>query len=442
MLKVVIFTLVILMLSSCSYMASMGRYYSAKKRDIKRDAKTLCLVSEECTTLSGEWVSQKPSHYMALFQKDDEVIVASSMLKRAHNGGYDYIFSIDLPKGAYQYTVLEVDKNRDVISQASKVEKITISEDDIVHRGEHLIKLDRLHDKSYRDDNTPLIKKIKALNLDTITQKQNIFDPKIVYTLDDPIFSKEVINEGMFDIMKFVQKSHFVYAFDPKDENKIPVLFVHGTAGSPRDFKYLIENLDKKKYRAYGLYYPSGDSLDFYSEIFAEIFFSNRWMDDQSFIIIAHSNGGLLVRNALNSLDNNSKKKHLFISISTGFGGIDAASGSQKAPYRLPLWSDIEPTSDFIEHLYDRDLNNFEYHLLFSYKNSSSLIGKIVTQQSDGTVALASQLRMASQDEATTIRGFNETHISVLRSRAVKAYIDTLMDRFYDSVKKDHSALK
>ena len=442
MLKVVGFILILIMLSSCSYMASMGRYYSAKKRDIKRDAKTLCLVSEECTTLSGEWVSPTSSKYLVLFQKDDGIIVASSMLKRAHKGMYDYVFSIDLPKGKYDYTVLDIDRETERILQASRVKKLTITQSDIVNRGEHLIKVKRLEDQGIRERDTPLIREVMKLDLESIIQKQNIFNPKIHYSLDNPIFSKRVINEGMFDIMKFVQKSHFIYAFDTEDKSKIPVLFVHGTGGSPRDFRYFIDNLDREKFRAYGLYYPSGDSLDFYSKIFAEIFLSQRWIDDQPFIVVAHSNGGLLVRNALNSVDNRSSKTHLFISISTGFGGIHAAAGSQKAPYRLPLWIDIEPKSTFITHLFDTPLNTFEYHLLFSYKNSSSLLGKMGSEQSDGSVALSSQLRMEAQDEATTIRGFNESHTSVLKSKAVKHYIDQVMDEFYNRVKGDHSALK
>ena len=48
---------------------------------------------------------------------------------------------------------------------------------------------------------------------------------------------------------------HFLQPYDP---DKVPVLFVHGINGAPRDFTALIQNLDQSRYQPWVLSYPSG----------------------------------------------------------------------------------------------------------------------------------------------------------------------------------------
>lgn len=47
---------------------------------------------------------------------------------------------------------------------------------------------------------------------------------------------------------------------------------------------------------------------------------------------------------------------------------------------------------------------------------------------SDGVVALSSQLRPEAQEEALSIRGYDETHTGILDSPAVSAHLNEMLD--------------
>ncbi len=49
-----------------------------------------------------------------------------------------------------------------------------------------------------------------------------------------------------------------VYFLAPYDAAKTPVLFVHGAAGSPQDWRYQIDHLDHSRYQPWIFFYPSG----------------------------------------------------------------------------------------------------------------------------------------------------------------------------------------
>jgi hypothetical protein len=58
-----------------------------------------------------------------------------------------------------------------------------------------------------------------------------------------------------------------------------------------------------------------------------------------------------------------------------------------------------------------------KYHMLFGYHGDSG----------DGVVPLPSQLRSEAQDEAGTIRGFDETHTGILASPEAIRYLNRLL---------------
>src|SRR5262245_38386871 len=52
--------------------------------------------------------------------------------------------------------------------------------------------------------------------------------------------------KGLWRPISFVKERRGgVYMLEPYDPAKIPVLFVHGAGGSPQDWRYFIERLDR-----------------------------------------------------------------------------------------------------------------------------------------------------------------------------------------------------
>jgi len=79
----------------------------------------------------------------------------------------------------------------------------------------------------------------------------------------------------------------------------------------------------------------------------------------------------------------------------------------------------------FIKNLYREKLSeNVDFKLIFTYNNSED------GPSGDGRVPLEKQLRAEAQNEATSVRGFDEDHISILSSKEATAYINTLLEDF------------
>jgi hypothetical protein len=94
-----------------------------------------------------------------------------------------------------------------------------------------------------------------------------------VTTLADPRFSHEVATKGMWQFYDFLLDTrpgiYFLQAYDPK---KIPVLFVHGIAGTPLDFAPLIDRLDRTRFQPWVFYYPSGARLEGLAALLTQLF--------------------------------------------------------------------------------------------------------------------------------------------------------------------------
>jgi hypothetical protein len=91
------------------------------------------------------------------------------------------------------------------------------------------------------------------------------------------------------------------------------------------------------------------------------------------------------------------------------------------APAVVPAWYDLDPQGKFVQHLYDKPLpDDIEYHLLFGFDDGL---------QSDGVVALGSQLRVEAQAEAAVVQGYRATHTGILESKAAAAQVATALQR-------------
>jgi pimeloyl-ACP methyl ester carboxylesterase len=247
--------------------------------------------------------------------------------------------------------------------------------------------------------------------------------------LDADIFSVENINMGLWQPLNFVKSIEYgLFFLEKYDPEKVPVLFVHGVSGSPAQFREIIDSLDKNVYQPFVLYYPSGFPISMVGESLkleveeAQVRYGFTEMN-----IIAHSMGGLVTRSFINEIASSGANYRIpaYITISTPWGGHDAASmGLQYAPAIIPVWNDIAPGSAFLEDIDMTGLpDDTDHYLLFGYQGSSRFAGG----NSDGVVSIASQLRMSLQEQATLIRGYNETHTSILKNENLHSLINIIL---------------
>ncbi|HET7910198.1 MAG TPA: alpha/beta fold hydrolase [Nitrospira sp.] len=260
----------------------------------------------------------------------------------------------------------------------------------------------------------------------------------LVTTLDDSRFKEEHAADSLWRPYDFiVDVGPGVYFLEPYDAAKIPVLFVHGINGTPRNFHALVERLDRTKYQPWLYYYPSGVRL---SGLAAHLDQTMKTLQLQhgftQFHVIAHSMGGLVSRGFL--LRNQSKERRarapLYITISTPWGGHKAAqAGVNYAPAVVYVWNDMAPKSVYLRELFfaseDESVHRplpagIQHHLLFTFKNHGAMSGEC----SDNTVTLASQLYDGAQSDASRLYGFEETHMSILDSAETSQLVNRLLN--------------
>jgi pimeloyl-ACP methyl ester carboxylesterase len=247
-----------------------------------------------------------------------------------------------------------------------------------------------------------------------------------VVDLNQPHFNQELAEQGMWRPMQFMKSGIAgIYFLEPYSPKKIPVLFVHGINGTPRDFINLVDYIDRKKYQPWLVYYPSGLEIPTISNGLLGML-NKLWQEYRfkQMHIVAHSMGGLVARSLLNTCQEENECDFIrtFTSISSPFGGAQAAkSGIEYAPVVMPVWRSMSPESTFLNDLFSMPLpSGVEHHILFGYRNVSTLS----STSGDGTIPLESQLRHAAQQQATSLRGFDEDHLSILTSKLAGAYLN------------------
>jgi pimeloyl-ACP methyl ester carboxylesterase len=239
--------------------------------------------------------------------------------------------------------------------------------------------------------------------------------------LDLPIFAAANGSRGYWAPMEFFKEAGGnIYFLEPYDPSKIPILFVHGAAGSPQDWRYLFDHIDRSRYQPWFFYYPSGSALDSmaYLLYWKLLNLQLRYRFDRLYLT-AHSMGGLVVRTFLLNHGAQFPQATLFVSLSTPWAGEATAElGVKHSPAVVPSWNDMQPQGRFLQALFARKLPpTVDYYLLFGHKGGYSLL----RPNNDGTVTLASQLRNPAQAEAKMVYGFDEDHVSILSSPQVVA---------------------
>lgn len=262
-------------------------------------------------------------------------------------------------------------------------------------------------------------------------QKSFFYPVGTIRSLDDPIFDYNIATLGMYDPASFSETiPTSFYTLEEDLEYKIPVVFIHGIGGTPREFLPIIERLDRNRYKPWFYYYPSGGDLEQLADLFYKVYLSGKVaaMGKMPMIIVAHSMGGLIVREALNKYGGKTgeNKVELFISIATPFGGHpDAALGVEHGLIVLPSWRDVNPNSHFIKELYRKPLpKSVNHQLIYAYQNPNTLK---IRENSDGVVPLSSQLQPVAQQQSQNQFGFNSSHTTILKDEKM---IEHILSRF------------
>ncbi|MDM0051661.1 triacylglycerol lipase [Variovorax sp. J22R115] len=254
-------------------------------------------------------------------------------------------------------------------------------------------------------------------------------------TIDEGRFAPNRVREGLFQPLRFIEEGRAgLFMLEPYDPKRIPVIFVHGVGGSPRNWEYVIDKLDRTRFQPWVFFYPSGFSIGL------SALFLNNAVDELHYrygfptsIVVAHSMGGLVARGALNIIvrEGRTPPVHHVVTISTPWLGHSAARWADIGPTRVPgSWLDMAPNSPYLSELMVNPRPaDIRYTLFFGFGGPS----RFVAGNNDGSVSLDSVLAPDIQARANYVFGFDEGHVSILRSSEM---IDKLMQRMRDEANR------
>jgi hypothetical protein len=248
-----------------------------------------------------------------------------------------------------------------------------------------------------------------------------------IVTLNDPRFSSENGSKGLWEpASSLTEQGAGIYFLERYDPRRIPVLFVHGAGGTPRDWSSFAEKFDRKRYQLWFYSYPSGLRLNDCAVMLEKgVEKLQAQCGFERLHVVAHSMGGLVSRKFLlsNVLDHRQPWVQKFATIASPWRGHEAAVlGVKHAPASVPSWIDMQTDSDFTKRLFAQSLApQVKHFLAFTYGGSRSLI---LPESNDGTVSVDSQLKVETQLAAARLRGFNESHVSVLHSAEVIRWVE------------------
>ncbi len=429
-------------LCSCSYMkhASIQAEYARLQNADPRQVNLKHMIDRETYFVIGQTFDEEGRYakiplaiaaYSSKYKLNERVDTMYSAGAGTH-------FGLNLPAGDYQLLVFADSDLNQVFDQTEVIGQTTIA---LTPQGSEEKVLDHVNISLTSPRNFDWVEPFSRPN--SVVPHQSLFFPAgTIRSFSDPIFSENMATLGMYDPASFLENAPTMfYALEEDLDFKIPVVFVHGIGGSIRDFETIVKQLDRERYKPWFFYYPSGGDLDQLAELFHRIFISGKviHLREMPMIIVAHSMGGLIVREALNRYEENSKqnKIDLMVTIATPFGGHPAAAaGEEHGLIVLPSWRDVNPDNRFIKSLFRKPLpKSIEHQLLYAYDNPARLK---ISKNSDGVVPLSSQLRLEAQQQATTQLGFDRSHTGILDDEEMIAYLFDCMDRVKNFYPESH----
>lgn len=413
----------LIMLSGCEYIKFVKQkrelkheFHNSPKMEILRE-----LSPENCFTLFGG-LQHKPDYQgpvliIAVSDKFQhrEIVARRTILSPA------LFYSVFVPEGDYDIYVF-ADLNRDdffheneLVGQTEKGKPVSVqrkyAEDDILVKGP-VISLDLDHP---RTSDLP-VNFARAIRKDKYMQ------------LDDDFFSSRYGTMGLYRPMEFLTHTQGpFFQLEDYDRKKTLIMFVHGVEGTPQDWKFLVDGLDRTKFQPWFYYYPSGLPL---KKLGATLARSIILLDNtpgygiSKLVIVAHSMGGLVARAAIDRLCRNGAPAYLkmYISLSSPYGGIEEArEGVKTAPAMVPCWIDVAADSDFLKNIYQSELpKDIPFYMFFGYRNRSGV-------SSDGTITLRSQLDSRVYMKAVRTYGFDATHVGILNDQYVRNVFNDIL---------------
>lgn len=416
------------LLSSCAYLDSLSR-----QNEILRTQKShpsqyaeKHLIERQTYFVYGRLISEQSDsrHSMAVTAISDKYR-KNEVVDTNHLGQTNSYYGLNLPEGVYRLLVLEDRNDDNIYNETEIIGQREIDLSPRLHPGKVVGNVDI----NLRDDFKPPPVKLGLSVRDSGTLRQSLFFPKgSIRSMEDPIFSEKMATLGLYDPAVFIENAPMMfYALEEDAFQKVPVVFVHGIGGTVREFQSVIDRLDRTKYKPWFFYYASGTDLNKLSRMFYDIFLSGNAVKRSlsGMVIVAHSMGGLVVREAMNRYQGNEHETNvrLFISIASPFGGMSSArSGVEKAPMVIPSWRNLVPGGPFINNLLRKPIpGSIEHHLVYAYLNSGD------SSDSDGVVTVSSQLRPSGSSALSGQYGFKSSHTGILRdSVALDAIVDLI----------------
>ncbi len=259
-----------------------------------------------------------------------------------------------------------------------------------------------------------------------------------VTDLGDTRFSEENARKGLWRPFDFLfDAGPGIYLLEEYDPDKTPVLFVHGIMGTPRNFAYMIDRLDRDMFQPWVYYYPSGVRLSAVARHLNQTMMQlRRRLGFDEVLVVAHSAGGLVARSFVFQHRDSMGEDTIPVlaTIATPWNGHAAAArGVERAPVVVHSWRDIAPESAFLTEMFyaygepgealKQLPESVHHHLLFAFKRNRNSFG----ESDDRTVTVASQVRWEAQQDADRLYGFDETHIGVLQSEQVSILLNAIL---------------
>jgi len=233
-------------------------------------------------------------------------------------------------------------------------------------------------------------------------------------------FSWENAQTGYWNPSSFMKAyGAHIYQTQPYAPGKIPILFVHGTEGTPYNWIYFYMRLDQSRYQPWFFYYPSGIRLPLAAALLEEELQELRQKYGfRKMAIVAHSVGGLTTRSFLARRSARDKDDFvkLFVSLATPWSGFGAADASQVIVHKsIPSWVDMGKQSVFINSSLGEKLPGHVKHYIFYGKNDKICGDKALDER-------------AVRSAVKTLE-FECTHDTILSDRKVFAEFKTILEK-------------
>ncbi|WP_028580838.1 lipase family alpha/beta hydrolase [Desulfogranum japonicum] len=251
-----------------------------------------------------------------------------------------------------------------------------------------------------------------------------------ITTLDDEIFLDEYGGQGFWEPVSFYKQfGGTIYFLEEYDPHKIPLLFIHGAGGTPRGWKYFVDNIDRERFQPWFFYYPSGARMRSMSHLLlwklTNLQVKYRFKE---LYITAHSMGGLIARSFIMDFGRDTPYVKLLISLATPWGGDKMAEyGVKQSPAVIPCWLDMQPEGRFIQSLFQSELPDpVGFYIFFGHAGNRNPF----RSNNDGTITLSSLLDRRAQSEADMLYGFNEDHASIMQSKEVMEQYNAILNSY------------